>query len=71
MAEFKVGDRVRHAPSGMTGTVTHITKKDVEPNGQRPEDTIVGYVVLLDDGSETTLFWDLEGLADEDIAPGE
>lgn len=70
MAEFKVGDRVRHTPSGMTGVVTHITQKDVEPDGQHPGATITGYVVRLDDGSKATLYRDLEGIGD-DVAPRE
>jgi preprotein translocase subunit YajC len=70
MAEFKVGDRVRHTPSGMVGVVTHITQKGVEPDGQHPGATIIGYVVRLDDGSEATVYQDLEAV-DDDKAPGE
>jgi hypothetical protein len=70
MAEFKVGDRVRHTPSGIEGVVTHITQKGVESDGKHPDDTIKGYVVRLDDGSEATLYQDLEAV-DDDKAPGE
>ncbi len=69
MAEFKVGDRLRHTPSGIEGVVTHITQKGVEPDGQHPGDTIIGYVLRLDDGSEATVYEDLEAV-DDDKAPG-